>query len=74
MGEAAANLQGQRILLCVCGGIAAYKAAELVRRLRDAGAAVRVAMTAEAGRFVGAATFQRVGALYGHHMAEEPKR
>lgn len=58
MGEAAANLQGQRILLCVCGGIAAYKAAELVRRLRDAGAAVRVAMTAEAGRFVGAATFQ----------------
>lgn len=51
-------LQGQRVLLCVCGGIAAYKAAELVRRLRDAGAEVRVAMTESAQRFVGAATFQ----------------
>jgi phosphopantothenoylcysteine decarboxylase / phosphopantothenate---cysteine ligase len=53
-------LQGQRILLCVCGGIAAYKAVELVRRLRDAGAEVRVAMTANAERFVGAASFQAV--------------
>lgn len=51
-------LQGQRILLCVCGGIAAYKACELVRRLRDAGAQVRVAMTDNALRFVGAPTFQ----------------
>lgn len=51
-------LQGQRILLCVCGGIAAYKACELVRRLRDAGVQVRVAMTDNALRFVGAATFQ----------------
>ena len=51
-------LHGQKILLCVCGGIAAYKAAELVRRLRDAGAQVRVAMTESAQRFVGAATFQ----------------
>ena len=51
-------LQGQRVLLCVCGGIAAYKAAELVRRLRDAGAEVRVAMTENAQRFVGVATFQ----------------
>ena len=51
-------LQGQRIVLCVCGGIAAYKAAELVRRLGDAGAQVQVAMTGNATRFVGAATFQ----------------
>ena len=51
-------LQGQGVLLCVCGGIAAYKAADLVRRLRDAGAEVRVAMTENAQRFVGAATFQ----------------
>ena len=58
--SAAANLQGQRILLCVCGGIAAYKAADLVRRLRDAGASVRVAMTRHALHFVGAATFQAV--------------
>ena len=55
---ATTTLHGQRILLCVCGGIAAYKAAELVRRLRDAGAAVRVAMTDNAQRFVGAQTFQ----------------
>jgi len=52
------TLQGQRVLLCVCGGIAAYKAADLVRRLRDAGAEVRVAMTENAQRFVGAQTFQ----------------
>ena len=51
-------LSGHRVLLCVCGGIAAYKAAELVRRLRDVGAAVRVAMTDNAQRFVGATTFQ----------------
>lgn len=53
-------LASQRILLCVCGGIAAYKAVELVRRLREAGAEVRVAMTANAERFVGAASFQAV--------------
>ena len=46
------------ILLCVCGGIAAYKSAELVRRLRDAGAEVQVAMTDNAQRFVTAQTFQ----------------
>jgi phosphopantothenoylcysteine decarboxylase/phosphopantothenate--cysteine ligase len=51
-------LSGHRILLCVSGGIAAYKSAELVRRLRDGGAEVRVAMTENATRFVGATTFQ----------------
>ena len=51
-------LQDQKILLCVCGGIAAYKAAELVRRLGEAGAQVRVAMTDNAQRFIGTATFQ----------------
>ena len=53
-----ATLDGQKILLCVCGGIAAYKAADLVRRLGDAGAVVQVAMTDNAQRFVGATTFQ----------------
>ena len=52
------GLHGQRLLLCVCGGIAAYKAAELVRRLGEAGATVQVAMTDSAQRFVGAQTFQ----------------
>ncbi|MBS0558106.1 MAG: bifunctional phosphopantothenoylcysteine decarboxylase/phosphopantothenate--cysteine ligase CoaBC [Proteobacteria bacterium] len=47
-----------RILLGVSGGIAAYKAAELVRRLRDAGAVVRVVLTANAARFVTPLTFQ----------------
>lgn len=52
------TIRGQRVLLCVTGGIAAYKAAELVRRLREAGAQVQVAMTDNAQRFVGAQTFQ----------------
>lgn len=52
------RLAGERILLGVSGGIAAYKAAELVRRLRDAGADVRVVMTEAATHFIGAATFQ----------------
>lgn len=56
------SIRGQRILLCVAGGIAAYKSAELVRRLRDAGAQVQVAMTDNAQRFVGAQTFQALSA------------
>ncbi len=58
MPAAPASLDGTSVLLCVCGGIAAYKAAELVRRLREAGAEVQVAMTADALHFVGEATFQ----------------
>ena len=58
MQQPAGNLHGKHVLVCVGGGIAAYKACELVRRLRDAGAAVRVAMTDGAQRFVTATTFQ----------------
>jgi len=57
------SLPGRRILLCVCGGIAAYKAVELVRRLREAGAEVQVAMTGNAQRFVGAASLQAVSGV-----------
>lgn len=57
------SLQQRHVLVGVSAGIAAYKACTLVRRLRDAGAEVRVVMTANATRFVGAATFQ---ALSGH--------
>ncbi|MFY2762699.1 bifunctional phosphopantothenoylcysteine decarboxylase/phosphopantothenate--cysteine ligase CoaBC [Arenimonas sp. MALMAid1274] len=53
-----AGLEGQRILLGVSGGIAAYKAAEVLRRLQDEGAQVRVVMTASALHFVGPTTFQ----------------
>ena len=52
------GLAGERVLLGVSGGIAAYKAAELVRRFRDGGAEVRVVLTEAAEHFVGAATFQ----------------
>jgi phosphopantothenoylcysteine decarboxylase/phosphopantothenate--cysteine ligase len=45
-------LSSARILLIVGGGIAAYKSLELIRRLRDRGAAVRVVMTAAAREFI----------------------
>ena len=56
-------LNQRRIVLGVCGGIAAYKAADLVRRLKEAGAQVQVVMTDAAQRFVGAQTFQAVSGL-----------
>ncbi|HEY2624982.1 MAG TPA: bifunctional phosphopantothenoylcysteine decarboxylase/phosphopantothenate--cysteine ligase CoaBC [Dyella sp.] len=52
------SLAQRRILLGVSGGIAAYKSCELVRRLRDLGADVRVVMTEGATHFVSATTFQ----------------
>ena len=56
-------LTNKRILLGVSGSIAAYKAADWVRRLREAGAEVRVVMTRGATEFVTPMTFQ---ALSGH--------
>ena len=52
------EFQGKRIVLGVTGGVAAYKAAELVRLLVKAGAEVDVVLTAAGAQFVGAATFQ----------------
>ncbi|MGH8159682.1 MAG: bifunctional phosphopantothenoylcysteine decarboxylase/phosphopantothenate--cysteine ligase CoaBC [Rhodanobacter sp.] len=52
------SLAQRRILLGVSGGIAAYKSCELVRRLRDLDAEVRVVMTEGATHFVGPTTFQ----------------
>jgi phosphopantothenoylcysteine decarboxylase/phosphopantothenate--cysteine ligase len=52
------RLHNKNILLGVSGGIAAYKSAELVRRLQDAGARVRVVMTPAACEFVTPLTFQ----------------
>jgi phosphopantothenoylcysteine decarboxylase/phosphopantothenate--cysteine ligase len=51
-------LAGKRILLGVTGSIAAYKAVELLRRLGERGAEVRVAMTGHACRFVSRLTFE----------------
>ena len=59
----ASVLQGRRVIVGVGGGIAAYKACELVRELGRAGAEVRVAMTEAAQQFVTPLTFQ---ALSGH--------
>ncbi len=52
------EFQGKRVVLGVTGGVAAYKAAELVRLLVKAGADVDVVLTAAGAQFVGAATFQ----------------
>ncbi|MFN7149575.1 MAG: bifunctional phosphopantothenoylcysteine decarboxylase/phosphopantothenate--cysteine ligase CoaBC [Microthrixaceae bacterium] len=60
------TLVGRRVVLGVCGGIAAYKAVEVCRRLVDAGAHVVVVMTDGATRFVGETTFSA--------LASEPVR
>lgn len=57
------SLVNKQILLGVTGGIAAYKSAEIVRRLQDAGANVRVVMTQAAQEFITPLTLQ---ALSGH--------
>jgi len=62
------NLQNKRILLGVTGSIAAYKSADLIRRLRDEGVDVRVVMTPAATRFITPLTLQ---ALSGHSVRTE---
>ncbi|HEX2239905.1 MAG TPA: bifunctional phosphopantothenoylcysteine decarboxylase/phosphopantothenate--cysteine ligase CoaBC, partial [Actinomycetota bacterium] len=51
------EIQGRKVLLCVTGGIAAYKVAYVARELTQLGADVRVVMTRSAQEFVGAQTF-----------------
>ncbi len=58
--------EGRRIVLGVCGGIAAYKAVEVCRKLADAGAYVTPVLTRAATRFVGEVTFNA--------LASEPVR
>ena len=59
-------LHGRRVVLGVSGGIAAYKAVDVCRRLVDAGAHVAPVLTSDALRFVGALTFSA--------LASEPAR
>lgn len=59
-------MQGKRIVVGVCGGIAAFKAAALVSQLAQRGADVRVIMTRSAAQFVTPLTFQT---LSHHHVA-----
>ncbi|MDB5073422.1 MAG: Coenzyme biosynthesis bifunctional protein CoaBC phosphopantothenoylcysteine [Candidatus Eremiobacteraeota bacterium] len=64
-------MNGRRVLLGVTGGIAAYKAAALASRLVQAGAVLDVVMTADAERFVGAATFAALARRPVHTSAWE---
>ena len=59
-------LAGTFVVLGVTGGVAAYKAVELCRRLVDQGAHVAPILTASATRFVGAATFSALGSEPAH--------
>jgi phosphopantothenoylcysteine decarboxylase len=56
------NLQNKSILVCVCGGIAAYKVCDVVSKLVQGKGNVTVVMTSEAQKFVGATTFQALTA------------
>ena len=62
------KVQGRKVVLCVTGGIAAYKVAYVARGLAELGADVRVVMTRSALRFVGAQTF---AALTGNPVSTE---
>lgn len=68
MSERAPEPERGRVLLAVCGGIAAYKACEVLRGLQKAGCEVRVTMSEDAERFVGPATFE---ALSGAPVADD---
>ncbi len=62
----------KRVLIVVTGGIAAYKCADVVRRLKKAGKDVRVVMTAAATSFVGPLTFHTLsGNAVGLDMFED---
>jgi phosphopantothenoylcysteine decarboxylase/phosphopantothenate--cysteine ligase len=63
--ESQASSSHRNVALGVCGGIAAYKAVEVLRGLQKAGCNVRVAMTKRACEFVTPLTFR---ALSGHHV------
>lgn len=58
MTQSQKQLEGYEILLCVTGGIACYKVADLASKLVQAGAGVSVAMTDSARHFVSELTFQ----------------
>ena len=62
------GVQGRKVLLCVTGGIAAYKVVFVARALAEMGADTRVLMTASARRFVGEQTF---AALSGNPVSTE---
>lgn len=68
LASGADMIAGRRILLIVGGGIAAYKALDLIRRLRDAGASVVPVLTRGGAQFV---TPLSVSALAGHKVHQD---
>ena len=67
------QLSNRHILLGISGGIAAYKSAELVRRLKDHGAEVRVVMTAAAMEFITPLTLQALSGNPVHTTLLDPE-
>lgn len=67
------RLTNKRVVLGITGGIAAYKCADLVRRLRDAGADVRVIMTRAASEFITPLTLQAVSGHAVHRDLLDPQ-
>ena len=67
------QLSNRHILLGISGGIAAYKSAELVRRLKDHGADVRVVMTAAAMEFITPLTLQALSGNPVHTTLLDPE-
>lgn len=63
-GKPGTDLYGRKVLLGVCGGIAAYKAVELTRLLINSGARVQVVMTEAATKFVAPLTFETITARH----------
>ncbi len=71
----APDLAGKTVVLGVTGGIAAYKACEVVSRLKKLGAAVRVILTAHAAKFVPPLTFETLaGGPVSVDMFESPSQ
>jgi phosphopantothenoylcysteine decarboxylase/phosphopantothenate--cysteine ligase len=68
-----ATLANRQVLLGITGGIAAYKAAELVRRLQDCGAVVRVIMTPAAIEFITPLTLQALSGNPVHTTLLDPE-
>lgn len=68
-----ATLRQKRVILGVSGGIAAYKSADLVRRLQDAGADVHVVMTAAAQQFITPLTMQALSGNPVHTELLDPE-
>ena len=67
--DGAAALAGREVIVAVCGGIAAYKVADVVSKLVQLGAGVTVAMTNQAQKFIAPLTFEALSGRKVHTSA-----